>query len=123
MNLTNETQYDAWLVKIETARILHETDTKLPFVRIMINTFIEEERGPRKVTFYMPKGPDRPVVDQICKAFGVEKLIELKGKWATMICPSERCNILGLKPLGGHKPIMVTSRKEAWRQMRVRENW
>lgn len=116
-------EYEAWLVQIEGVRLLRETDTRIPMVRVTVNTF-EPDVEHRKVSFYMPRGPERPVIGEFCERFGVERIFDLKGRWATMICPADDGRVISLQPTpdsGSTDPVMVTSFKEALRISRDRE--
>lgn len=115
-------EYDTWLVKIERARMLRETDSNIPMLRVELNTF-DKEDGRRIVSFHMPRGEARPVVDQMQQAFGVESVIGLRGKWATILCPREKGTILGLKPANAPCDfVRVMSRSEAMKLTRMAAN-
>jgi hypothetical protein len=122
-SMSQTDEYDGWLVRIESARVLRENDTDMPMVRVLLNTFSEDTSSERTVSFYMPKGPERELVEQLCERFGVESLAELKGAWATMFCPSEKVSVVAILPAGDNgAPVMVTSRREAQRLTRLRAN-
>lgn len=129
MNRTDE--YDRWLGRIEGVRLLRDTDTQIPFVRLLVNTF--DTSSARPISFHMPKRKaakpgypthdEREVIGQLCERFGVASIFDLKGTWATMLCPPEEGRIVGIKPVARNvEPVMVRSRQEALRLTRIQAN-